>query len=531
MIVARLLRERLEQKNLEPLYELARNDFNVFCELVGRDRAGDSITQKWYHKEWDKFFNDNKYAIILAPIEIGKTIQRANLKVAWDIGRNPNISIGIITAKKQGASQRVSAVKKIIETSFEYKKIFPNITPSSDTYTGEEKWTNSAFTVSRSIVSNDPTLQGVGLLGAIDGARFDKVICDDITTYENTRTPDQRLKTLEWLLSTVLSRIVVNGKFEMIVNSWHKRDVSQVLHDEHSFAIKKYSACDENYGDLLDDTIWPVERLKERRKKMGDMNFLAKLRNIIPDDEKGLFKYDWFRDSKERSFDFVKYYHRDDNEIGVIGLDLGATDKQGQKNDDSGKSIFTVSLKDRQGKIRLQWIDGGFLTYPEITEKLLSLTRNFPNYAVVVESNGVQKLIIQSLENNSDFQNCSVYSHNTNMNKHDPILGLVGLAEYISHGGLILPDSKSDSDYHEQYQHLDLLIEECLDYNPNHHTGDRLMSFWFGFHWLKKNGGNEFYNDNFDKKTEDNKSDGKVPFEYVQELGYDNEFDIIRSEF
>lgn len=536
MIVARLIKERLEQKKNDYKFELAKNDFNLFCELVGRDRSGGSITQKWYHKEWDQFFNDNKYAIILAPIEVGKTVQRTNLKAAWCIGRNPNCSIGIITAKKQGASQRVSAVKKILETSEEYHKIFPDITPSVNK-TGEEKWTNSAFTVQRTIISNDPTIQGVGLLGSIDGARFDYVICDDITTYENTRTPDQRLKVVEWILSTLIPRIVSSGRFEMIVNSWHKRDASQILHDEHGFALRKYEACDQNYENLLDDSIWSAERLRDRRKKMGDMNFLAKLRNIIPDDERSIFKYQWFKNcSKMNGLDFEYRYQRGHEELGIISIDLGATDKTSKKSEEnSGKTIFIVSLKDNRGNIRIQWIDGGFLTYPEIIDMLLSLVMRYKNYMVIVESNGIQKLIVQSLENHPDFQNCSVYAHNTNLNKHDPVLGLVGLAEFISKGKLSLPSAKDDSEFIEQYDHLDHLIEECLDYSPMTHTGDRLMAFWFAYHWFKKNSYlsdtfDEMSDSNTDSQSRDNKQTQKH-FEYHQEIGYDDEFEIINSGF
>ena len=159
----------------------------------------------------------------------------------------------------------------------------------------------------------------------------------------------------------------------------------------------------------------------------------------------------------------------------------------------------------------------------------------YKNYMVIVESNGIQKLIVQSLENNVDFQNCSVHAHNTNLNKHDPVLGLVGLAEFISKGKLLIPASKDDSEFKDQYDHLDYLIEECLDYSPMEHTGDRLMAFWFAYHWFKKN---SYLSDNLDEiLNDDTDTDNKKkkliqkPFEFQEEIGYDNEFEIINSGF
>ena len=144
----------------------------------------------------------------------------------------------------------------------------------------EGAWQRRRIYVKRKRRGKDPTVEAVGVGGAITGGHFDVIILDDVEDDENTRTED-RLKWLNnWLGGTILqlrephTKIVVVGTLKTagkdIYNSllqnpmWNCKVVSSLL--SHSLEEIAYEPIvDPETGTVVDvevktpgiQTLWP----------------------------------------------------------------------------------------------------------------------------------------------------------------------------------------------------------------------------------------------------------------------------------
>lgn len=81
----------------------------------------------------------------------------------------------------------------------------------------EGAWQQQRIYCKRSRRGKDPTVEAVGVLGAITGGHFDIIILDDVEDDENTRTDDRLQMMIAWLTGTIMqlrephTKIVIVG--------------------------------------------------------------------------------------------------------------------------------------------------------------------------------------------------------------------------------------------------------------------------------------------------------------------------------
>lgn len=81
----------------------------------------------------------------------------------------------------------------------------------------EGAWQQQRIYCKRTRRGKDPTVEAVGVLGAITGGHFDVIILDDVEDDENTRTDDRLKRLIEWLTGTIMqlrephTKIVIVG--------------------------------------------------------------------------------------------------------------------------------------------------------------------------------------------------------------------------------------------------------------------------------------------------------------------------------
>lgn len=185
----------------------------------------------------------------------------------------------------------------------------------------EGAWQRRRIYVKRNRRSKDPTIEAVGVGGAVIGGHFDVIILDDIEDDENTKT-GERLKSLRrWFTGTILqlrephTKTLVVGTlktagediYNFILNNprWECRVTAAIL--SHELSEIDYTPLLNEEGRVVDvdihtegvETLWPAkwplrELLLEMlasirsiwiREKLNDLRALAG----------SIFKREWFR--------------------------------------------------------------------------------------------------------------------------------------------------------------------------------------------------------------------------------------------
>lgn len=164
--------------------------------------------------------------VVMWPAGSSKTFCTAALTL-WLLGKDPTTRGAVVSATQNQAKKIVSVVTDYIEHSAELRLVFPHLKRS--TRKGDA-WRDDQIVVERPPGIPDPSLVAVGIDCGLPGARLNWIVVDDILTRENTATKEQRAKVLEFLDSTVISRLdPVGGRVIVNNTAWHPEDLVHVL--------------------------------------------------------------------------------------------------------------------------------------------------------------------------------------------------------------------------------------------------------------------------------------------------------------
>jgi predicted phage terminase large subunit-like protein len=248
---------------------------------------------------------------------------------------NPDIRILIVQKTADEAEKTLQVIKTELERNTALKGYYAahwqatvghrDISNATGTIEREGRregaWQRRRIYVKRNRRGKDPTVETVGVLGAITGGHFDVIILDDIEDDENTKTPE-RLKSLRrWFAGTVMqlrepsTKMLVVGTFKttmkdiynFILNNpvWACRVRSAIL--SHELSEIEYEPVYAEDGRLVSvevktpnvQTLWPskwsIEALLFEmlgsirsiwiREKLLDLRAMAG----------SIFSRDWFR--------------------------------------------------------------------------------------------------------------------------------------------------------------------------------------------------------------------------------------------
>ncbi len=251
------------------------------------------------------------------------------------ICEDPNVRILIVQKTATEAEKTLQVIKTELEKNLALKRYYAahwketvgqrdisNATGAVDREGRKESaWQQRRIYCKRSRVGKDPTVEAVGVGGAITGGHFDVIILDDVEDEENTKTPE-RLKSLrEWFTGTIMqlrepaTKLVVVGTFKTAAQdiynfilgnpSWACKVVSAI--SSHELSDIEYQPIYDGEGVLVDvvvrtpgvktlwPTRWPIKALL--------MEMLASIRSIWIREKLNdlramsgsIFKREWFR--------------------------------------------------------------------------------------------------------------------------------------------------------------------------------------------------------------------------------------------
>lgn len=387
--------------------------------------------------------------------------------VLWRIGKDPNCAIAILTNTGGMASRTVGALKTYIAESQEFRDVFPDVKPG-------EKWAESSFTVTRSTIRKDPTVQAVGLTGSIVGSRLDGLVIDDIDDMDSTHTAQARDQTEAKVRKQALTRLSAGGWAVAIGNVWHEDDCMHRL-SKTGWVSRKYPLLDE-FGQTRDPLNFPMERAYAiRDEDVGPLEFqrLYLLQARIDGEQR--FRQEWIDIALERGRGMALL--RDgllkvpSGCRTITGVDLGV--KQKSHNDPTAIITILEAPKGSGVEYQILHIVKGRWNAQEIMDNVAEQQRMFSS-EVWVESNGAQDFLIQLM--NMSGRGVPVRSFFTGRNKHDPMYGVESIAAEMATGRWIIPSP--DGTVQGAEEEVDYLVQEMMAYTPNNHTGDTLMALW-----------------------------------------------------
>lgn len=372
--------------------------------------------------------------VIIAPPGSAKTMT-SMAACAWWLGRNPNQHVGYFSGTNNQAQDRSVAIRDLMVQSAAYGAIFPDVQPDRSKGWGERAW----FLWRPDRADKDPTMLATGTGTAIQGARIDRGLLDDVASRQMMATAYQRQKVLDWLQQDVLSRGTPGARWVMICTRWHEEDPA-------AWAIRQgwhvvfIDALDEE-GETYWPEYWRQEMLscpggrhgyaigyrrgpdgqticwEDRDPETGDIiragqcahlengtrNFNLIWRGITAADETALFKRGWWR------------YYRD-LPIAIRDMLGEALDEDEEAELETGRrrpkgGIF-VDLAHEEGKkndytVIAPWATDGVNFYlldlwrqkrefPEVLDAVVKMRERYP-LPIYIESTPGSKPLIQVL--------------------------------------------------------------------------------------------------------------------------------------
>lgn len=442
---------------------LARAEPSMFMRLVLKDeRTGKRVHQATVHDEWQKLLSANDRVVFWSHVEAGKTAQISVGRTLYELGKNPNQRVAVVSKTNRGSANIMRTVARYITRDADCRDVFPKLRPAHDK---QLPWNTQAIVVERDIIAKDPSVQCCGLFGDILGARLDRVIFDDILDFDNTRTPAARAQVIDWIRQTVWGRLSEDAHVTFVGNAWHPKDAMHVFAAEPRFRGFRFPVVDAA-GRYSWPERWTPERIQQARETML-MDFPRQMLCMPRDDNASRFKREWIEVGLKKGDGYRLVDRIDYLPAGFAvytGVDLAV--QQGEHND---LTCFFTILLHPNGWRQVLAVESGRWTGPEIVERLEDVCDRYGGICIV-ENNAAQDFILQFARAQS---RATVVPFTTGRQKAHPEFGIEGLATEMGSGRWIIPNRKG-----RVAPEVDAWVAEMLYFNPNEHTGDRLMASW-----------------------------------------------------
>lgn len=529
---------------------LSRRDPAELYEFVMREETSRKRIKIAPHQQLIMdFVVAHPKCIVRAPIGFAKTYLMTALTL-WLLGTDATQRGAILGAAQNQSKKVVGAVRDYIESSDELHLTFPALRPS--TRKGD-RWTQAALVIDRQMGIRDASLIAAGVGGKLPGARLSWLLGDDILTYENTSSEQNRAHTLAWVISSFFTRqdavdarmVICNvpwvakrgpdsvgdltyeleaepfklpsltldgfGDIEIRNTDWdsdlirpahvdRKEDPEGIrhrltAHDHPRYALYAGDDPVEGWTDTHDQVpLWPekfpLPVLEKFRETLGSFEFMRAIRCKPRDDTTSPVKIAWIEGCKDKAIRANLHRSQDVLSAGRFTAVITSCDPAFSKNKKSNKtSIFTFGILSSGERLLLENQVGRF-TGPDSAERIISASQRFGSI-VVVEGNAAQRWMKDLVRDRN--KSVSIRTATTGQNKNDPRFGVQSIFLEIEDLLWMLPsdgvvDSRGNIVPGKCPAGVQELISDMLEYSPDRHTGDSLMSMWIGREYARRLG-------------------------------------------
>jgi hypothetical protein len=228
-------------KTVQDIKQRAEEDLLFFAKLVNPGRMYGEVHEelfRWWIRESAK---DNQ--MVLLPRDHQKS-HCAAVRAAWELTRDPSITILYVSATSDLAEKQLYAIKNIL-TSEVYRRYWPEMINEEEGK--RERWNTNEIIVDHPVRKRegvrDPSIKAAGLTTNITGFHATHVFLDDLVVPSNAYTEEGRSKVAA--LYSQLASIETTGAKEVIVGTrYHPSDLYATIKE-----IKEEIFDDE--GDVI----------------------------------------------------------------------------------------------------------------------------------------------------------------------------------------------------------------------------------------------------------------------------------------
>lgn len=285
----------------------AESDLVTFIRLVAPQRMLGSIHQEvcaWWCRQDAK-----THQLTLLPRGHQKS-QLIAYRVAWEITRNPAVTVLYASATANLAEKQLQAIKDIL-TSRVYRKYWPEMVHEDESK--RYRWTVSEICVDhpkrKEEMVRDPTVFTAGLTSNIVGMHCDIFVLDDIVVRDNAYRDEERQKVKE-KYSQFASIENPEAREWVVGTRYHPKDLysdlqemEQEIYDAagevqaYDPVFEKFERQVEDRGDGTGEFLWPRQRRADGKWFGFDQSILAKKRAQYLD--KTQFRAQYYNDPND----------------------------------------------------------------------------------------------------------------------------------------------------------------------------------------------------------------------------------------
>lgn len=475
----------------------ARENPNDFIEAVGRIEGQVWVgKQAGAHRMWQDHLTrasalpGASTAVIGAAVGHAKSTQITRWRTLWELGKNPNLRVLLLSATSQLPEKMLSGIKADIEHNAFVQAVFPHLRPGRRK--GQNSWSNTQIHLDRQDNLTDPSVECAGLTTKILGKRVDLIVADDFLNVENTLTPYMRKQVWDKIQAEALSRRPPHlpSRAWFLGHPWTEDDamaqacmqpgVRKLITGarvQRTSTGRVITSADPEWNEVLEwwpliPALWTKEALQQRIASLGwaarfmiDCLFMRKGGMGFSPEALALALMNG------RGLTFVPHWNPlTTGDETYTGVDVSS----GEAEDET--VIFTAVKIRATGRRRVLEIQAGKWTGPEIMERIHDVYARYKS-TIAVESNGVQKWLRQFIRDDSAHVT-PVLDHHTGGNKHALQWGIKHMEmELAKPGRWIFP---RPADMLEQpCAEIMSLVRGALNYSGDlKHTSDYLMAWW-----------------------------------------------------
>ena len=327
-------------------------------------------------------------SLVLAPRGFGKSTLLSVVRCIFEIVRNPNIRILLLSNTSEQAEGFIREVRGHLEQNEFFRQAFGKLEGS--------KWTDRELIVrTRNKIAKEPTIFSTGIDGALISRHFDLVICDDIVDEDNSRTESSREKLRVRFFKVLLPCLEPHGKLAVIGTRYHYRDLYGNLMESGFIPSPTIISALDCQGRSCWPEKFPAEHLEQIRREAGTVIFNAQYQNDTEAMKGAVFKEEW-----------LQFYEAPPSMLRIYqGVDLAIARSSGS----DFFAIVTIGL-DKWDNIYVLDCYQARLSFRQQTAAIVDRFRRFDPIKVAIEANAYQAAQVECVREFGGIRTAEVFT-------------------------------------------------------------------------------------------------------------------------
>lgn len=271
-----LLVEKVNRK-MQDLAKRAPRSIAAHAALFHRTDVGKPVLPAAHHLEWIRIMEDAqryRWVVVIAPPGYAKSSWFSIFYPTWRIGAtHGRIRIGLVSNTASLTYGFTRSIQRTIADP-KFNQVY-GVEPDQ-----ARGWSQKQFWVSGSADTANPTLLASGIGGPLQGKRFDEIILDDPTTWEEARSESTMEAQRHWLKALLLKRFPPGmgpphgkGRMVVVLTRWGERDLVMTFREMgfHIITMPALGYWDREVNEKGDVTGWGEEPLWPERETKAEL--------------------------------------------------------------------------------------------------------------------------------------------------------------------------------------------------------------------------------------------------------------------